>query len=269
MVRTTSMVSVSPKPRTNLQKMCQALRLADQDIVEIVQFGSSVYAPDLARDVDLMVTTRARKDEEVYWEALAGWEGWVDLVVREPGQTMGHDLALSVYTFGRSLYGNGETLKEAKEFMAVPTYEDACKLLIAADEDISLAHQAEDEFFRDRRYRTAFDTLFDAARYAAMTFLGTEEARWGYLRQELPSPFNSRFRELINTLHIQYSYDGNYPREMADEVYARWRQTVECFIDDLERSDNENHLDKRSEEPDEGSDRKGQPKQRDLLRHPL
>jgi len=142
---------------------------------------------------------------------------------------------LSVYTFGRTLYGNGETMKEAKEFMAVPTYEDARKLLIAADEDLALAHQAEDEFFRDRRYRTAFDILFDAARYAAITILGTEEARWGHLRRELPSPFNSLFRELINTLPIQYSYDGNYPREMADEVYARWRQTVECFIDDLER----------------------------------
>jgi len=220
---------------SNLQKLCQALRLADSDIVEIVQFGSSVYAPDLARDVDLMVTTRARKDEEVYWEALTGWEGWVDLVVREPGQAMGRDLALCVYTFGRTLYGHGETLKEAKDFMAIPTYEEARKLLIAADEDLDLAHQAEDEFFRDRRYRPAFDTLFHAARYAAMTFLGTEEARWGHLRRELPPSFNSRFRELINTLHIQYSYDGNYPRETADEAYARWRQTVERFIDDLER----------------------------------
>lgn len=235
MVRITSRVSASPQPQSNLGKLCQALRLADPDIMEIVQFGSSVYAPDLARDVDLMVTTRARKDEEVYWEALAGWEGWVDLVVREPGQTMGQDLALSVYTFGRTLYGNGETLKEAKEFMAVPTYEDARKLLIAADEDLALAHQAKDEFFRDRRYRAAFDTLFDAARYAAMAFLGAEEARWGHLRRELPSPFNTRFRELINTLHIQYSYDGNYPRETADEVYACWRQTVERFIEDLER----------------------------------
>jgi hypothetical protein len=228
-------VSSKPKPRTNLQKLCQALRLADPDIIEIVQFGSSVYAPDLARDVDLMVTTRARKSEEVYWEALTGWEGGVDLVVREPGQAMGRDLALSVYTFGRTLYGNGETLKEAKEFMAVPTYEEARKLLIAADEDLALAHQAEDEFFRDRRYRTAFDTLFDAARYAVMAFLGTEEARWGHLHRELPPPFNTRFRELINTLHIQYSYDGNYPREMADEVYTRWRQAVERFIEDLER----------------------------------
>jgi hypothetical protein len=216
----------------NLRKLCEALLSADPDIVEIVQFGSSVYAPELAKDIDLVVTTRVKKDEEAYWDALADWH--VDLVVREPGQEMGRDLALSVYVWGRTLYGNDETLKEAKEFMAIPTYEEARKLLIAADEDLALAHQAKDEFFRDRRYRVAFDTLFHAARYAAMTFLGTDDPRWGCLRRELPPPFNARFRELISTLHIQYAYDGNYPKETADEAYARWRQIVARFIDELE-----------------------------------
>lgn len=226
--------SVPSKRKTNLQRLCRALRLADPDIVEIIQFGSSVYAPDLARDIDLVVTTRAKKDEGIYWEALADWEGHVDLVLREPGQAMGRDLALSVYASGRTLYGNDETSKEAKEFMAVPTYEEARKLLITGDEDLALAHQAKDEFFRDRRYRTAFDALFHAAHYAAMTFLGTEDARWGRLRRQLPYPFDTRFREFISILHIQYSYDGNYPKEATDEAYAHWRQIVAEFIDDLE-----------------------------------
>jgi hypothetical protein len=41
-------------------------------------------------------------------------------------------------------------------------------------------------------------------------------------------------QELISTLHTQYAYDGNYPKENADEAYARWRQIVARFIDELE-----------------------------------
>lgn len=222
------------KQQADIEELCQALRRADPDIIEIIQFGSSVYAPDLAMDADVVVTTRAKKDEGVYLDALADWEGHVDLLVREPGQAMGRDLALSVYASGRILYGDGRTLEEVREFMAIPTYEEARKLLVAADEDLALAHQAKDEFFRDRRYRAAFDTLFDAARYAAMAFLSIEDSRWGRLRRELPRPFATRFREIISTLHIQYSYDGNYPKETADETYAHWRQVVSRFIEDLE-----------------------------------
>lgn len=37
-----------------------ALLQADPDIQGIIQFGSSVYAPDLALDIDLLVTIAAK-----------------------------------------------------------------------------------------------------------------------------------------------------------------------------------------------------------------
>ena len=43
-----------------LREVCRRLLEYDRDIVEIVQFGSSVYAPELSRDVDLLVV-RARE----------------------------------------------------------------------------------------------------------------------------------------------------------------------------------------------------------------
>ena len=218
----------------DLQAMCQALLQADPDIVEIIQFGSSVYAPDLARDVDLVVTTRAKKDSAVYWDALLDYD--VDLVVREPGQSVGHDVALSVRAWSRSLYGNGRTRKEVMAYMTIPTYEEARDLLDTADEYLALAQQAQTDFRRDQHYRIAFNTLFNAARYAAMTFLRTEETRWGRVRRQLPSPFDTRFRDFIETLHVEYGYRGEYPKDMADELYAHWQQAVRQFIDDLERS---------------------------------
>ena len=220
--------------KNDLQAVCQALLQADPDIAEIIQFGSSVYAPDLARDVDLVVTTHARKDSAVYWDALLDYD--VDLVVREPGQPVGRDIALSIRAWSRSLYGNGQTRKEVMAYMTIPTYEEARKLLTLADENLALAQQAQDEFFRDQRYRDAFNTLFHAARYAAMTFVHTEETRWGRVRRQLPSPFDTRFRDFIETLHVECGYHGEYPRDTAGEFYAHWRKAVSRFIDDLERS---------------------------------
>lgn len=88
--------------------MCAALRRADPDIVEIVQFGSSVYAPALALDVDLIVTRKARKDDDRYFDAVdqAGCPLRVDVVTLEAGEKL-HALAASVWPAHRVLYGSG------------------------------------------------------------------------------------------------------------------------------------------------------------------
>lgn len=217
-----------------LRRLVRALRAADPDIIEIVQFGSSVYAPRLARDVDLLVLTRAKKDYGVYLDAVADYAKNVDIVPKEPGESMGTGIALSILAFGKTLYGNGMTRKEAMKTMPIPTFDDARKLLTAADRDLERARQEPDSFYRDRNHRLAFNTLFDAARYAAMTFLATDETRWGYLPKKLPAPFNTQFREFVTKLHVQFSYDGKYPQDRVDATFAEWRDKVRAFIDALE-----------------------------------
>lgn len=216
-----------------LQRIVRALRANDPDIIEIVQFGSSVYAPRLARDVDLLVLTRAKKDYGVYLDAVGGYSKNVDVVPKEPGERMGADVALSILTFSKTLYGNGMTRREAMKTMPVPTYDQAVKWLIAADRDLERAHQEPDPFYCDLNYRGAFNRLFDAARYAAMTFLATSETRWGELPKKLPAPFNKQFREFIKFLHVQFSYDGTYPKERVDETFQEWRGKVSAFVDAL------------------------------------
>jgi hypothetical protein len=44
-----------------LPQICEALLRADPDILAVVQFGSSVYAPELALDLDLLVITKRKK----------------------------------------------------------------------------------------------------------------------------------------------------------------------------------------------------------------
>ena len=216
-----------------LASLVKKLRANDPDIIEIVQFGSSVYAPRLARDVDLLVLTRAKKDYGVYLDAVVGYPKNVDVVPKEPGESMGADIALSILTFSKTLYGNGRTRQEAMKTMPVPTYDQAVKLLIAADRDLERAHQEPDPFYRDLNYRGAFNRLFDAARYAAMTFLVTDETRWGELPKKLPAPFNKQFREFIKFLHVQFSYDGAYPKDRVNEAFQEWRGKVSAFVDAL------------------------------------
>lgn len=183
----------------------RALRAADPDIIEIVQFGSSVYAPRLARDVDLLVLTRAKKDYSVYLDAVADYPKNVDVMLKEPGESIGANIALVLVTFSRTLYGNGLTRQEAMKTVAVPTFEQARKRIHLAEQDLARAQQETDQDYRDARYRLAFDWLFDAARYAAMTFLHVDEqTRWSELPKKLPAPFKKQFRELISFLHVQF-----------------------------------------------------------------
>ncbi len=135
-----------------LQRLVRALRAGDPDIIEIVQFGSSVYAPRLARDVDLLVLTRAKKDYGVYLDATEGYPQNVDVVPKEPNEGMGADIALAILAFSKMLYGNGLTLEEAKKFMPIPTYANARNYLTMATDILEKAHQAKDPWFRDGYY---------------------------------------------------------------------------------------------------------------------
>ncbi len=227
-----------PTIQLHLQRLCRALKEADPDIIDIIQFGSSVYAPDLARDIDLLITTHSKKNEDLYWEAFDDLEVGVDVIVRTPGQHMGKDIAASVWLMGKVLLGDGETLKEAEAYMAVPTFERARKSLETADTNLAAAQKSKDEILKDEHYKVAFNRLFDSARLAVMAFLNTENSRWGQLRKALPKPFNEQFRQIVNTLHIQYSYDGNYPKDDPDGAFMQWRQEVEQFIDKLEQKVN-------------------------------
>jgi hypothetical protein len=51
--------------QTRLRQLCERLKANDADLVDIIQFGSSVYAPELARDIDLLVTTRSKENEDL------------------------------------------------------------------------------------------------------------------------------------------------------------------------------------------------------------
>ncbi len=104
-----------------LKELCTRLVRADPDVRDIIQFGSSVYAPERARDVDLLITTLCKKDLDVNWDALGDEPSNVDLIIREPGDRMGDWIAWGVCATGRVLYGDGETMKEARRDM--PRYQ--------------------------------------------------------------------------------------------------------------------------------------------------
>jgi len=217
-----------------LQSLKKSLLKADAKIEEIVQFGSSVYAPSLARDIDLMVVTQNKKPDDFYWDAVADCPMAVDVFVLEPGERIGNTLAWGIGGAGRLIYGDGEIIRRKVEEVPVPTYDDARQALLNADDYLTIARNTTEQARRDMHYRTAFNTLFAAARLAAMTYLNTEETRWGGLRRNLPPNFAKRFRRIIDTLHIQYFYDGEYPIGNEEAVFSGWRRVVERFINDLE-----------------------------------
>ena len=221
--------------KRELEDLCETLRAADADIRDIIMFGSFVYAPSLARDIDLVVTTTKRKDYGVYLDAVADFPINVDVIARQPGEVIGDRIAWGIKAVGQVLAGDGQTLEEVMEVPA-PTFERVRKIFCIADEHLSSAQNAQDPYLKDDAYKDAFNKLFDVARNAAMAHLNSEQTRWGQLRRALPQPFSERFREIIDTLHISYGYHGNYPTDDVDEEFQRRRDLVEQFVDDLERT---------------------------------
>jgi len=65
--------------------------------------------------------------------------------------------------------------------------------------------------------------------------LDTEEGRWGELRRQLPQPFSEQFRQFINTHHIAYWYEGDYPQDLVADEFERWHNEVVSFIDGLQQ----------------------------------
>ena len=219
-----------------LNVVCEKLLKCDPDIVEIIQFGSSVYAPDLSRDVDLLVISSDPKDYDVYLDAVdeANPSFNVDVVVIRPGQELREEFIRGVLGAFNVLYGSGRYTLEYAKRLGDPTFEEAKAALRAARDYLELALRTSDALLKDRHLRGAFDSLFHAARIAAMTYLSTEVARWGLLRRMLPEPYNKRFREFIDVLHIKYFYNGEYPKDRVKEEFDRWYKIVEEFIKSLE-----------------------------------
>ena len=219
-----------------LPKICEALLQADPDIVAIVQFGSSVYAPELALDLDLLVITKRKKDDGVYWNTVwsAGQPFWVDVIVVEAGKPLGF-LSAAVRAFGRLVFGDKQAVEEVTKEMPVPTFDEARRVLKAGEAYLINAAQEQDPIIRETHYRNAFNALFDAARLAAMAFLLTEETRWGVLLDRLPDPFDQQFRSIVHDLHIAIFYQRTLPLDVEAE-FERQQERVRRFIDELENA---------------------------------
>ena len=227
--------------KRELNNLCETLYAADADIRDIVMFGSFVYAPSLARDIDLVVTTTKRKDYGVYLDAVADFPINVDVIARQPGDRIGDRIAWGIKAVGQVLAGNGKTIEEVRA-TRTPSFERVRKIFCFADEHLSNAQNAQDPYIKDDAYKDAFNKLFDVARNAVMAYLGSEQTRWGQLRRALPHSFSERFRAIIDTLHINYGYDGEYPEDDVDEEFQRYRDIVKQFVDDLEQAASEDPL---------------------------
>ena len=93
--------------------ICKRLVGYDKDIVEIIQIGSSVYASEYARDLDLLVITNDKKGYGGYLDCLGDLPFDMDVVVKEVGEKLRR--AYNILGAFGILYGDGGYLKEMTE----------------------------------------------------------------------------------------------------------------------------------------------------------
>jgi predicted nucleotidyltransferase len=214
-----------------LEEAVARLRRADPGLRAVILFGSAAWAEEMARDLDLLILTEGQPEESILHDLLTDLPLPVDLVIRRVGEPLG-GLAPAIRA-GRLIWGDPRILEEALSGMPVPSPEEVWQTLAAAEDYARLAQEATSPLRRDRHYRTAFNTLFEAARLAVMIYLGTDEERWGRLSRALPPGLAELFRRLIHHLHIRFWYEGEYPKEQAAEAFRLWKEEVQRFIERL------------------------------------
>ena len=208
----------------------------DPDIIEIVQFGSSVYAPEQAKDIDLLIITKKPKDYYGYLDAVESIEPpiGIDVIIVKPNTKLREELLRGIIASSKIVYGDGKHVLELAKNLGDPTFDEAKAALRVAYRLLKLALETVDPLEKDRLIREAFNTLFHAARIAAMTYLSTEVARWGIIGKKLPKPHQKTFKKFINILHIEFFYHGRYPMDDVEKEFNKWYRKVEKFINKLE-----------------------------------
>lgn len=216
------------------REICNRLKEYDSEISEIVQFGSSVYAPEFARDIDLLVFTKSRKGG--YFDYAKCLEGSnlpfeVDLIVKEEGESLGR-LALGIVGANRVLWGDGTRLTEAAEGFD-PTFDEAWASIETARRYMRYSEEVEDGLVKDRHIREAFNELSHSARIASLVYLSKERLGWGGIESGLPPRYKREFGEFFKILHVNYFYEGSYPEEVKEE-FEKWVERVEAYVRGLE-----------------------------------
>jgi len=155
------------------KRICKRLVEYDKDIVEIIQYGSSVYTPEYARDVDLLVITKNKKEYGGYLDCLADLPFDMDVVVKGVGEKLRR--AYNILGAFVILYGDGRYLKEMTADFDTG-FDDAKAMLVAAKDYLKMGKEAEGDV-KDVHIRNSFNSLFHAARIAAMVYLAIGNAR--------------------------------------------------------------------------------------------
>jgi len=219
-----------------LEGICENLIKYDPNIVEIIKFGSSVYAPESAKDVDLLIFTKDKKPYEGYFDTAYEIDATfdIDVLVFQLDEKIREELLRGVIGAHEVLHGSGETLLRLAKTLGDPTFDDAKSSIKVSKGLMELYKVEEDPTTKDRLVREAFDGLFHAARLASMAYLSTEVARWGAIKAQLPHPHKVALDNFIKTLHIKYFYNGEYPRDKIEGEFKRWLKLIEEYVDELE-----------------------------------
>ncbi len=237
------MASRSTSLRASMDRLVAIVLGLDPAVRDIVLIGSAVYAPHLSRDYDVVITTTAPHDAHArLLSALRGdlndeLDKSVDVILRGPGDEI-RDLALGLRA-GLPLYGNGQTIAEARAFYESAggdrrSLRVAMANIVAADENLALAATKTDPIRRSIALQTAFDQLFGSARIAALCYLGNDETSQREPVGELPEPLGREFEDMIRGLHLAYA-PGNSAPLGEDEIakYPLWRSRAESFVSEM------------------------------------
>lgn len=217
--------------RCRIDALCRSLRSCDGRLHAVLLLGSGIYAPSLARDLDLLLVSAAPRRLASYEGALYGTLQDMpapDLLVRHNDDRPGA-MRLAIAS-GKVLWRRpGDVPLLSAAAVTSADFTDARQRLDVAGALLSTGGCRSGDFAL-RFAQEAFDTLFLAARAAVMAFLASR------VRRRLPARLRQNFEPLTEICHVRYGCEGRLPAgvEAIAAEFARWNGRARELILDAE-----------------------------------
>ncbi len=206
---------------------------SDSNVLEAILYGSSVYRPETARDIDIGIVVR---NEEVFNRKYRQKiHPAISYVIHEIPLDLYKERCLSYKTTGILLKDSGILKEYCKRIDGIMDLELFLTEMELAEDYLNMALNGnKNEIYKRKTIATAFNNLHHAAMTVIQIEGHTSTKQWGMLKSYLTRKQHLEFDNIVDACHKKNGYyKDNLDRDYVLGLFHEWKDRVAEFKNDV------------------------------------